>query len=243
MLFKLNYINSINFNPTKMNQKITSKMHQTLCALSFKEYIFGSQLHGISNADSDFDYLRVISNDFYSNFKTLAIFLPNIHSWQYDDGNKQYVWMTEKQFYHNLFSGDGNMIADIVLLCNQFQGAMFLCRTYKIIKGYLGVAKRDLKLHGNNDKKKFHAIRSMFMAEKLMNNEWPTVTDIQNLHKETIHNLPSKEDLQLKEDGLRKQLNEMLFSKEIAMYPEFIETNELVNIMLNSNNLTEFKYN
>lgn len=225
-----------------MNQKISAKMHHYLCTLPFKEYLFGSQLHGISNETSDYDYLRVISDDFYNNFKTLAVYLPNIHSWQFDDNENQYIWMTEKQFYHNLFSGDGNMIADIVLLSNSFENPLFLCRTYKIIKGYLGVSKRDLKLHGNSDKKKFHAVRSIFMAEKLMKNELPTIYDIKELYQNSIYNLPSKEYLMEIEKILRDKLNNMLNQKLISMYPNFIEPNELVNVMLNSNNLTEFKY-
>lgn len=226
-----------------MNIKITAAMHDQLNTLAYKEYLFGSQLHGISNASSDFDYLRVISNDFYDNFQTLARYLPNIHSWQYEDAeNNQFVWMTEKQFYHNLFSGDGNMIADIVLLSDQFENQLFLCRTYKIFKGYLGVAKRDLKMHGDSDKKKFHAMRSMYMSEKLINHQLPTVQEIQVLHKNNIHNLPSKEDLLTQEQALRNHLNDMLNKKEISMYPTFIEQHELVNVMLYANNLTEFRY-
>ena len=47
----------------------------------------------------------------------------SIHSWQFDDeeNNTQYVWLTERQFYQNLFSGDGNMIADVVLLSGDFE--------------------------------------------------------------------------------------------------------------------------
>ena len=227
-----------------MNIKISSELHDQLSAMEYKEYLYGSQLHGINNTTSDFDYIRVISNHFYDSFQTLAIFLPNIHSWQFENEKKtQFVWMTEKQFYHSLFSGDGNMIADVVLLSGEFENVLFLCRTYKIIKGYLGVAKRDLKMHGDMDKKKFHAIRSMFMAEKLMNNEVPSVQDIKTLYKNTIHDLPSKETLLLREQEMRNELNNMLNQKQITMYPFFDEPSELHRVLLNSNNLTEFRYN
>jgi hypothetical protein len=228
-----------------MNVKISKEQHECLSKLEYKEYVFGSKLHGISTKNSDFDYVRVIKDDFYSEFVTLAIYLPNIHSWQYDDkiNNSQYVWMTNKQFYQNLFSGDGGMIADIVLLSGEFENPLFLCSTYKIIKAYLGVAKRDLKLHGNLDKKKFHALRSLYMAEKLMNGELPTIDGIKLLNNN--YNgcyLPSKESLIARELELRTKLNEILNSREITLYPQFIENNDLVQIMVNSNHITEFKY-
>lgn len=227
-----------------MNIKITKEHHDCLCTLPYKEYLFGSQLHGIANKNSDFDYVRVISDDFYLSFTSLAKYLPNIHSWQYDgDNNTQYVWMTEKQFYHNLFSGDGNMLCDIVILSGKFDNPLFLTRTYKIIKGYIGVTKRDLKLHGNTEKKQFHALRSLYMADELLDGELPTVEKIKQLYKNYSGvNLPSKEYLVKKEQELRNRLNDMLNKGEIDMYPKFIESNELVQIMINTNNIREFKY-
>lgn len=225
-----------------MNIKITKEQHQELSfKYKFTEYLFGSRLHKISTNDSDYDYIRVIPNSFYDNFNTLATYLPNIHSWQYDDKDKntQYVWMTERQFYHNLFSGDGNMISDVVLLSDRFKDVLFLCRTYKIIKGYLGVAKRDLKLHGKNDKKRFHAWRSLYMAGCLINNKLPLIEDIQKLKTLPV---PSTSLLFKKEAERRIELNLLLNSGEIEMYPNFIEKNSLVNTMLIANNTREFRY-
>ena len=225
-----------------MNIKISKEQHIKLCSYNYSEYIFGSQLHGIANEDSDFDYVRVISDDFYNNFTTLAKYLPNIHSFQYDDveNNSQYVWMTEKQFHHNLFSGDGNMIADIVILSGEWNDVLFLTRTYKIIKGYLGVTKRDLKLHGTNTKKQFHALRSLYMAKTLMENKLPTVDDIIKL-KENGNDL-NKDVLWNEEQELRNKLNDMLNNGEIDLYPRFDEKDDLVLTMINSNNIREFKY-
>lgn len=225
-----------------MNIKISKEQHIKLCGYHYSEYIFGSQLHGIANDDSDFDYVRVISDDFYNNFTTLAKYLPNIHSFQYDDfeNNSQYVWTTEKQFYHNLFSGDGNMIADIVILSGEWNDALFLTRTYKIIKGYLGVAKRDLKLHGINPKKQFHALRSLYMAKTLMENRLPTVDDIIELKNSSVD--LNKDDLWNEEQELRNKLNDMLNNGEIDLFPKFDEKDDLVLTMINSNNIREFKY-
>ncbi len=225
-----------------MNFKISKKLHDRLCLERYDEYIFGSQLHGIANENSDKDYIRVISDVMYECFNTKGKYLPNIHSYQYDDieNNTQYIWMTETQFYRNLFSGDGNMIADVVILSGDFEDALFLCRTYKIIKGYIGVAKRDLKLHGNNDKKKFHAFRSLMMAEMLIDNKLPTISDVINLKNNTT--LPSTKELNDMENELRTKLNKMLNDCEIDLYPKFIENDELLQELVSSNNIKEFRY-
>lgn len=226
-----------------MNIKITKEQHERLSEKYFAEYIFGSQLHGIASEDSDEDYIRVYDFDdvFPSEKFTLPYRLPSIHSFQHDDveNNKQYVWMTEEQFWRNLWSGDGNMVADVILLSGRFNNPLHLCRTYKICKAYIGVSKRDLKLHGNVEKKCFHAYRSLMMAEKLMDNVLPTTQDIIDLKAST---LPSKEELFEKERELRKRLNDMYNKGEITLYPKFEVDDDLLGTMFDSNNIKEFKY-
>lgn len=223
-----------------MNMKISKELHEELCTLEFKEYLFGSQLHGIATEESDEDYVRVIFDDFYSRFSSLARFYPNIHSFQYTQGKEmQFIWMTETQFWRGLFCADGNMLADIILLSGEFENPLFLCKTYKIIKGYLGLVKRDLKLHPKYDKKRFHAARSLHMAECLMDNILPTVEGIQFLKHLP---LKSNEEYLKKEVELRATLNNLLDKGEINMYPVFEEKDPLIQMMMNSNNIKEFKY-
>lgn len=227
-----------------MNIKITKEQFDKLLTFEIRRFLFGSQLHGIATIDSDFDYVVVVNDKIYSFFDTKAVYLPNIHSYQFDcEGeNTQYVLMTETQFYRGLFSGDGNMLADIVLLSGEFENPMFLCRTYKIIKAYLGVAKRDLKLHGNVPKKRFHALRSLYMAEKVIDGVLPSVKDIKLLYNSYGEYPPSKESLMKEQDLLRDTLNNMLNNSEIDLYPKFEESNKLIQIMVDSNNIKEFKY-
>lgn len=226
-----------------MNIKITKEQHERLCKTWFKEYIFGSQLHGIATENSDEDYIRLYLFDdvFPLEMFSMPYYLPNIHSFQYDDVNndKQYVWMSEEQFWRNLWSGDGNMVADVVLLSGEWGDPLHLCRTYKICKAYLGVAKRDLKLHGGIEKKCFHAYRSLMMAEKLMDNVLPTVQDIIDLK---ASNLPSTDVLKYKEGALRDRLNLMYNNGEILSYPKFEVDDTLLGMMFDSNNIKEFKY-
>lgn len=235
-----------------MNVKINKEVCDYLMDNYAKNnFVFGSHLHGVANENSDTDYIIILDNLLEDNFNTIAKYLPNIHSYQFDDieNNSQLVLMTEKQFYQNLFSGDGNMVADVVILndnfkylnvdCRHDSYRLFLTKTYRIIKGYLGVAKRDIKIHGNNEKKRFHAVRSLYMAEELMNNRLPTVNGIQELRKLP---LPDKEDILVKEDILRNKLNKMLDDRLITHYPKFEENNEAIQIMNEANNVINFKY-
>ena len=80
-----------------MNIKITKEQHERLCTTDFEEFLFGSQLHGIANKNSDKDFIRVYKN---KNLFKEGVYshLPNIHSFQYDDveNNTQYIWMSEE---------------------------------------------------------------------------------------------------------------------------------------------------
>lgn len=81
------------------------------------------------------------------------------------------------------------------------------------------------------------------MAESLMDNHIPTVEGIQLLYANYGGcYLPSLESLKNKEQSLRQRLNNMLNKGEIEMYPKFNEANKLVQIMMDCNNVKEFKY-
>lgn len=74
------------------------------------------------------------------------------------------------------------------------------------------------QLHGNNEKKRFHAYRSLYMADLLMSNIQPTVQSIITLKKSK---LPSLDDLKILEKSLRERLN----NSDIERYP-VIETED-----------------
>lgn len=78
------------------------------------------------------------------------------------------------------------------------------------------------------------------MSEYLINGVLPTVEGIQTLKKKELED---NKMLLNKEIILRAKLNDMLNKGEITHYPIFDEKDELVDMMMNSNNITEFKYN
>lgn len=230
-----------------MNLKISISEHKYLLNKPHHKFLFGSRLHRIHKDDSDYDYICMVP-DYALEFENIYCeFLPNVHSWQFDgkENNTQYVWMLESQFFKNLMSGDGNMLADVVILNKHFHDIFdhinveFYTRTYKVIKGYLGVAKRDLKMHGHIDKKRFHAKRSLMMAKLLMDGITPNEQHIIDCYREPLED---KDTLLQLEVDYRNRLNEMLNNGDVDMYPKFIDPNPLLQTLINSNNIREFKY-
>jgi hypothetical protein len=227
-----------------MNIKITKEQHLRICELEFKEYIFGSHLHRTNNNNSDKDILRVIKdNIIFNNSNTLGKYLPNIHIFQYDDieNNTQYVYMTEYQFWYNLFSGDGHIQSDIILLTDYFENPLFLCRTYKIIKGYLGLVKRDLKYYDKNEKKRLHCIRGLYITNKLIHNEKPIIDDM-NLFLSTFGETYDREMIQRELNILKDLANRMYENNTLTNYPIFDEKDDLVSKVILANNIKEFTY-
>lgn len=233
-----------------MNIKINKAQHLELCKLNYQEFLFGSRLHETNNEKSDYDYVRLIDDDFYNGFDTIALFLPNIHNFQYDDveNNTQYIWMTIQQFYSNLFSGDGHVASDIILFNKKFsdnyliEDTLFLTRTYKNIKGYLGLAKRDMKFFNKSDKKKFHTLRGLYIADSLINNNLPDINYIKELKKHLDYEHLTLSAVQMKLDELRKLSNSLYESNDLTLYPVFKERNSLIQLLTNANNIKEFKY-
>lgn len=228
-----------------MNLKITKLEHGRLLKGLITKHLFGSRLFGTATENSDTDYVCLY--DFETVFgidERSFQHYPNIHSFQYDDfDNKtQYIWMTVKQFAQGLFSGDGTIISDIILFTPDIikDTRLESCRSYKVIKAYCGVAKRDLKLHPKNIKKRFHVMRGIHIANSLMSNLVPTVEEIQDIQK-NIERYKVM-DMVYAVDDARTRATEMLDSGELTPYL-IDETNDpLLNKFLYMNNIGEFKY-
>lgn len=223
-----------------MNIKITREEHLRLCESPFEEYLFGSRLFGTHTKDSDHDFIRVYDYEDVFGHQT-DYCLPNIHSFQFDDSdnNTQYIWMTDRQFWGGLYSGDGTMQTDIVMFSGRWMESeiLSLCRTYKIIKAYCGVAKRDVTLHGKDPKKRFHAERSLYIADRLINNEVPVVEEIQKMKGET----PAAILIERSKE-LRQVASRMYEKKALHNYHIPVTQDRLLNKMLEANNIREFKY-
>lgn len=224
-------------NTTIMNIIINRSEHDYLQKRVLHSFVIGSHLYGTNTLNSDLDYLCL-----YTTSDTeLHSGLPNFHQFQYKDTKNKIDWnyCSELQFWKNLQSGDATINTDIILFTDFKENKLEICRTYKIIRAYLGFAKRDLKqLNKDRIKKMIHAERSLYCAEKLIDNKMPVLEDIQSIYKDQ----KTKEELICKEALLRNQVNVLYESGEIQNY--YIKNCEttLWQKLLDSNNTREFRY-
>jgi len=220
-----------------MNIRITKSEHLFLQTQLTHTIKIGSHLYGTNNENSDVDFLCIYKTsdiELYSG-------LPNFHQFQYKDKESNIDWnyCSELQFWKNLNSGDSTINADIILFTNLFPNKLDLCRTYKIIKAYLGFSKRDLKdVKKENNRKIIHAARSLYCAESLINNSLPDISFIQNIYIKPL----SLDELKQKENDLRQEANRLYEGNFLANYYIADCKNELWQKLLNSNNTKEFRY-
>ncbi|MBX7227210.1 MAG: hypothetical protein K1X55_14335 [Chitinophagales bacterium] len=219
-----------------MNIIIQQEEHVFLQGLVIKKYRMGSHLYGLARPDSDIDYLCI----YRTSEVEKASGLPNGHQFQYKESSPSIDWIycSELQFWKNLFSGDATINADIVLFSGDWQNSLEICRTYKVIKAYLGFGKRDLKQIKEGTHKLYHAARSLYCAEQLLQNQLPTIQGIQDLHG-------SKQDVQdliEKEQALRAELNRQYDAQALKTYYVDSCDHPLWQKLLDSNNIKEFKY-
>lgn len=233
-----------------MNNKIDLTTHIWLESnTKYREYIYGSRMLGNSTEDSDYDYIRIFNEEDLK-FSSLGKYLPNIHALQYTENqNYQYVWMTDRQFWQIFFTGDGSMLIDLVLFNDEFyikectEEKLNLCYTYKVIKGLLGITRRDLKKHKIWEKRIRYSKKSLYMAECLLDYTLPKLEIIKDILSSPVETSDKIiKELQLKENNLRSILNKKIESNELTYYPIFKESNEALTIVVQSNNIKEFRY-
>lgn len=223
-----------------MNIKITKEEYLVLNQYIENSFIIGSRLYENHSENSDIDVINIIKPIFESDK-----YLPNFHQFQYDDleNNKQEMFITRERFFKNLFSGDSTINTDIIMFTNfdnlnEFEKLNY-CRTYNIIKAFLGFAKRDLNNINKGKNKRFHAARSIYCAEELINNRLPKIEEFKKYIDLTIHELLSKCA------ELREVSNKLLNEKDLTPFPKelFIKPlNSLEQKLIESNNILEFKY-
>lgn len=222
-----------------MNIKISKEEHEFLLNYLVNQFTFGSRMYGTDTENSDTDYLCIYK------FPTTGAWgkvldYPSIHQFQYDDieNNAQYIWTSIYQFNQNLTSGDSIVNAEVLLFDDNIStiySKLELLRTYKIIKAFLGFAKRDLK---NN--KLFHAERCLYIAYCLLDNELPTLNVIREMKNGSIiYTLQALINL---ERELRERCNKLFEKGELQMYFIPKVENPLLQKLLDSNNTKEFKY-
>ena len=230
-----------------MNIKISKSDFIRLYTNRLSEVIIGSKLYGVDDEDSDTDILVFVEFPRSWNLEGY----PNYHQSHYDNikNNTQYIFTDTAQFWMNQRSGDSTINSDVILFSDYIDTSLYtdkyklaLCRTQKVIKAYLGFAKRDIKMINDKRKKNkvFHATRSLYCADRLLDNELPTLKDIQDYS--VMKNPYTVEELKDWEASLRLELRRLFDAKELKKYHVPRVPDTLYQQLLDANNITEFKY-
>lgn len=222
-----------------MNIKINSKEFDFLKPNIEESFVIGSRMYRTNTEVSDTDILHIHEGFELGSFKHL----PNIHQFQYDEEetNTQHIITSYEQFWKNQSSGDSIINSEVIMFTNFVAPSDRLnyVYTYKVIKAFLGFAKRDIK-----NKKVFHAYRCISIAESLILGKLPILEELIKAFK--ISSFKSDKELlfelALKVETLRMLLNQMMDYGLIKDYYVPKIFNNVFQKLLSSNNTREFKY-
>lgn len=226
-----------------MNIKITKEQHLRLLEKTSVKVTIGSHLYGTNTDKSDTDILCIYQP--FDDWSLLESY-PNYHQFQYDceETNRDYIYTTFGQFWKNQRSGDSTINSDVIMFTNviteSYESKLNYCKTFKVIKSYIGFAKRDIKmsLKDKTGKKLFHATRGLYCAQSLLEGNLPDVYNI----KVCFENPFSYDVLVNMEEECRLLCNRMFENKELENYYIRETNDDLLNLLLQSNNIREFKY-
>jgi len=224
-----------------MNIHITKSQHEYLQKFVIQTFKIGSHLYGTNNENSDLDLLCIYEPNKSDLYRINEFIITHQLQYKDVDNNIDYIYSTINQYHWNQRSGESTINSDVMLFSNYL--LTDACFTYKVIKGYLGMAKRDLKQYKEGTHKLIHTKRGLYCAEMLMMRQLPSLDVIRTFYN-IDHDVNELIELEKK---LRSKLTDMFNKDEIKMYyiPEiYDEDNDegVFQLLLNSKNTKEFRY-
>jgi hypothetical protein len=170
------------------------ELFNNLNEISIDKFLIGSHLYNMNNFNSDTDYLSI----FILPFKNRNSFLWEHHQLQYKNNNIDFNFSTIQGFIRNTISGDSTINFEL-LYSEEFKNSELNWlhkykedfNNYSIIRSYLGLAKRDLKIfksisqnntiiNNETNKKLFHFCRSVLFSNLIMNNDFSLLLNNKN---------------------------------------------------------------
>jgi len=169
---------NIHFKDKKIKDKLDNKSIFTTKV--------GSHMYGLDTNKSDTDYLSIYIKSNYENDS----FLWEHHQLQYKDNDIDYNYTDLQTFIRNILSGDATINFEVLYSDELEKSELSWLSKYKkefvnynIIKSYLGMAKRDLKIwksttkngqfyNDESNKKLSHFFRGVISAGMLLNNNF-----------------------------------------------------------------------
>lgn len=151
------------FNLLKQSTLLTIKM--------------GSKMYGLNNEKSDTDFIHIIATP--KGWDNSLIWTH--HNLQYKEEGIDHVFTTLQNFVRNILKGDSTINYECLYsdeLKNSSLSFLYDMRSdfnnYSLLRSYLGLVRRDLKLFSQNydNKKLFHALRGLWTVNKIITNSY-----------------------------------------------------------------------
>ncbi len=222
--------------------------HLKACALVRLE--IGSKMYNLNHEKSDVDYLYILP----TSDAQLNSFQQSYHQLQYLEEGIDHNFISLHQFIRNSLSGDSTINFECInseQLVNTCLEILFAQResfaNYKIVRSYLGLARRDGKAYFKHSddayqqKRLIHIIRGYYFAKSIVNHNFNLIDDNILEEAKRVRGITDPKErkgvLNYYLDSvskLRDELNEMLNSK-ILNLPQFmgVEQQILLDTTLN----------
>lgn len=233
-----------------MNIHITQEQFDVLMPHSTEKYIIGSYYYDYATENSDTDILCIYDSNQLdmSVLYSYGIF-SNLQLQYKDLENKMdYVFTTRPQFWGNLLSGDSQINLEVALFELNYDPAYF--KSFKILRGLLGVAKRDWKASSSDINRLRHARKMLYIAKEIYYEGEVNKDVINSIFYMTEDQLLDEKQLLSQEiANFRDLITKDLDDKKLFSYaPAFINhlnstcINDPTSLIINNLNTTIFKY-
>ena len=228
----------------------------------------GSKMYNLNNEKSDVDMLNIYLED----KNNLGSFMWEHHQLQYKSNNTDFNFTTLQGFIRNALTGDATINIEVIfsekLIGTELEflyNNRYSFLTYNVLKSYLGLAKRDLKMliksssnlrnfDEETNKKISHFVRGVMVAENILKNSEINLSDenteiLRKLKNGLYERLELKfllSDYSTLMNDLRDESNDLLNKGELL---KFMDTNvmkildtEVKGITKNYQNEIEIDY-
>jgi predicted nucleotidyltransferase len=195
----------------------------------------GSRMYGTNNEDSDTDILYIYVPS-YNELNSVSV---HAHQYQYKENGVDHIFTDIYTFIKNSLNGDSTINFEVIN-STKLKGSdldwlyewKHKFRNYKILRAYLGRARKDLKqMRSKSDikditKKLSHAIRCYTFAVNVLENDFKSEWDdkfhydilarVRNMtNKRKIYNLAHEYEMKI--SVLRERVNFLLDSGKLGM--------------------------
>jgi predicted nucleotidyltransferase len=217
---------------------------EDLKRLSVFSIKIGSWMYGTNDEYSDSDILYI----YVPSYEEMNSMASNHHQFQYKEDGVDHIFVDIYNFLKNALNGDSTINFEVInhpSLKDSKLDFIYNRRKYfsnhKIIRSYLGMARRDIKHISNQDtdrnknKKLNHVLRGYAFCELILANSFsPLIDKDSNLYREIQYNKTLDDSRERHERGkvllekvskLRDDVNEKLDSGTLG-FPQYMNVTE-----------------